>query len=76
MHYENAHDVTTSDSGNYYSYTYITNQISDSFNTKQKNSHNGHGRASGAGCLVPLLLGLIPLVLIIMGCNILMGWLT
>lgn len=78
MHFENAHDVTasySSDSGN--SYTYVTNYITDSFNTKQKHSHNGHGRASG-GCalLLPLLVVAMPLIIGILFCNILAGWLT
>jgi hypothetical protein len=61
MNYENAHDITTRDSGNYYSYTYITNNIADSFNTKQRNSHNGHGRGA-VGCLLPVLLLVVPVL--------------
>ncbi|MCE7982516.1 MAG: hypothetical protein DYG89_15095 [Caldilinea sp. CFX5] len=59
MNYENAHDITNSNSGNYYSYTYVTNHITDSFNTKHKNSHNGHGRGA-VGCLLPVLVIVLP----------------
>jgi hypothetical protein len=60
----------------HYSYTYITNHISDSFNTTHKNSHNGHGRASGCGLLLPLALVALPVIVSVIFCNVLAGWLT
>lgn len=81
MNFENAHDITATynryaqDSGNYHSVTYVTNHITDSFNTKHKNSHNGHGRG---GCAVvgALLLAAVPVIIGIVFCNMLAGWLT
>ncbi len=70
MNYENSN-------GNSYSYTYITNHIAvrDSFNVS--NSHNGHGRVRGGGCLVGLLVLLLPALLTIyMLFDVLAGWLT
>lgn len=62
-HYDNAQNnyASNTDSGNYYSYTYITNNILDSFNTRHKNSHNGHGRGA-VGCLLPLLVLVLPVL--------------
>ncbi len=76
MNYENAHDNYAANSGNSYSYTYITNNIVDSFNTKHKNSHNGHGRGA-LGCLLPVLVLVLPvLALFWFVFSLLSSWLT
>jgi len=59
MNYQTSSDIVASynNSGNSYSYTYITNNITESFNTTQTNSHNGHARGGWCG-IVAILLGL------------------
>lgn len=52
----------------HYSYTYVTNHISDSFNTRHKNSHNGHGRG-GMAILIPLIVLALPVIGSIIFCN-------
>lgn len=58
-------DNSNGNNGNSYSYTYVTNHISvrDSFNVS--NSHNGHGRVRGGGCLIGLLVAALPVLLAI-----------
>lgn len=78
MRIEHSKDVSASwanNSGNSYSYTYTTinNHIADSFN--QRHSHNGHGRG-GCGVVMGLLLTAIPVIVSVVFCNILAGWLT
>ena len=73
MNFENS----DGNNGNSYSYTYVTNHISvrDSFNVS--NSHNGHGRVRGGGCLIGLLVAVLPALLAIyMLFDAIAGWLT
>lgn len=52
----------TSNSGNSYNYTYITNNFDHSFN--HTNAHNGHGRGGWCG-IVAIALGLgIPVLFV------------
>lgn len=79
MSYENSdgnsYSSWTNNSGNSYSYNYtnITNNFDHSFN--HTNSHNGHGRG-GCGVIGALLLAAIPIIVSIVFCNVLAGWLT
>lgn len=82
MDYENSNGNWSSyanNSGNSYTYTYtnITNNFDHSFN--HTNSHNGHGRTQrvpGCGVIGALLLAAIPIIVAIVFCNVLAGWLT
>lgn len=67
----NSYSSWTNNSGNSYSYNYtsITNNFDHSFN--HTNSHNGHGRASGCGLLVPLIVLALPVIGSIIFCNML-----
>lgn len=74
MNFENSNGNAGNSYHSSYTYNYVT--VADSFNVTNKNSHNGHGRASGCAVLVPLLLLAIPVIISIVLCNVLAGWLT
>lgn len=67
MDYENSNGNSWSsyanNSGNSYSYNYtnIVNNFDHSFN--HTNSHNGHGRMGGTGCLVAVFLLMLPAII-------------
>lgn len=78
MNFENAHDVSatynsySNNSGNSYTYTYVTNNITHSFNS----THSHNGGARGCGLLLPLLLVVLPVIVSLVFCNVLAGWLA